>query len=86
MTKLTLVHSTKIETGKPRTKRRVRPDGYLQCNRCGSCSSVTLTNGTYIKNGKKQGGTIIVKDVCYFCYQKNIISPMMQDLEPVKKK
>lgn len=82
MSKLTLIHSQK--NNKVKATRRVRPDGYLQCNRCGSRTTVTVVNGAYIKNGKKQGGTVIVKDICFICYQHNIISPMIGELKPVK--
>lgn len=65
-------------------KRFVRPDGMLQCNRCGCRTSLTTVNGVVVVGGRKQFGTVIDKDVCAECWRRGIISPMMPELVPVK--
>lgn len=67
-----------------RVKRMARPDGMLQCNRCGSRTIMTTVNGVFIKNGRKTGGTVIEKDVCYDCHKRGIFSPMLPELKPIK--
>lgn len=67
-----------------RVKRMARPDGLLQCNRCGGRTILTTVNGAFIKNGRKQGGTVIDKDVCAECWKRGIHSPMLPELKPVK--
>ncbi|TKR55329.1 hypothetical protein D7I39_10925 [Allopusillimonas ginsengisoli] len=67
-----------------RVKKRARPDGMLQCNRCGGRTLMTLTHGVIVKNGRKQRGTIIEKDVCYDCHKRGIFSPMIIKLKAVK--
>lgn len=67
-----------------RVKQYARPSGMLQCNRCGSRTVMTATNGVFIKNGRKTGGTIIEKDICATCYQLGVITPMMPELVRVK--
>jgi len=61
-----------------------REDGMLQCNRCGCRTSLTAVNGAFVRNGRKQGGTVIEKDVCAECYKRGITSPMLPELKPVK--
>lgn len=65
-----------------RTMRR--PDGMLQCGRCGGRVVMTATAGVVIKNGRKTGGTVIEKDVCAICYKQDVFSPMMPKLERIK--
>jgi len=72
------------EKVKKRVRRMARPDGMLQCNRCGGRVVMTATAGVVIKNGRKTGGTVIEKDVCAICYKQDIFSPMMPKLERIK--
>lgn len=65
-------------------KARPRIDGQWQCNRCGCRTSLTTENGVMTRKGRKQGGTIIVKDVCSECWKRGINSPMRPELT-VKK-
>ncbi len=67
-----------------RLKAVERPDGMLQCPRCGGRSMITETAGVIVKNGKKQSGTVIVKDVCTECYKRGIHSPMAPQIKPIK--
>lgn len=66
-----------------RLKAAPKPDGMLQCNRCGSRTSITETTGVVIKSGKKQGGTVTAKDVCAECYKRGINSPMAPEIKPI---
>lgn len=66
-----------------RVRAMPRPDGMLQCNRCGSRTSLTTINGQVLKAGRKSGGTVIDKDVCADCWKRGIIVPMMTELKPV---
>jgi hypothetical protein len=60
-----------------------RPDGMCQCPRCGCRAMITETTGAFVKNGKKQGGTVTAKDVCAECYKRGIHSPMMPTLKRI---
>lgn len=75
---------TPAEKVRQRVKRMVRPDGMLQCNRCGCRTSLTTVNGAVVKNGRKQGGTVIDQDVCAECWKRGIHSPMLPELKPVE--
>lgn len=72
------------ERVKLRIKRRARPDGMLQCNRCGCRTSLTTVTGAFVKNGRKQGGTVTDKDVCAECWKRGIFSSMLPELKEVK--
>ena len=63
-----------------RIKKHPMPDGAWQCNRCGCRTSLTAENGVMTKNGRKQGGTVIDKDVCASCWKNGIDSPMRPKL------
>jgi hypothetical protein len=66
-----------------RIKARPRPDGIMQCARCGCRTMVTETTSVLLKNGKKQGGTVTAKDVCAECYKRGIQSPMAPEIKPI---
>ena len=70
-----------------RVRRRIRnmprPDGMLQCNRCGGRSTVTEVAGAFVRNGRKQGGTVLAKDQCANCWRQGIYSPMIPLLKGV---
>lgn len=72
------------EKVRQRIKKMARPDGLLQCNRCGGRTIMTAKTGVILKNGRKTGGTTVEKDVCLDCYMKGIYCPMMPALQPVK--
>ena len=67
-----------------RVKAMPNPDGIWQCNRCGSRLVMTTESGVMTKNGRKQGGTVIDKDVCASCWKQGIDSPMRPTLESEK--
>lgn len=67
-----------------RIKRRARPDGMIQCNRCGGRTIMTTVTGAFIKNGRRSGGTVTDKDVCYHCHQRGIFSQMLPELKPIE--
>lgn len=66
-----------------RIKTQARPDGAMQCNRCGSRTSLTTVNGAVILNGKKTGGTVINKDVCADCYKRGVIVSMQVQVRAI---
>ena len=67
-----------------RVKAMPNPDGIWQCNRCGSRLVMTTEAGVMTRNGRKQGGTVIDKDVCASCWKQGIDSPMRPTLESEK--
>ncbi len=67
-----------------RVKKFPNLDGIWQCNRCGCRTSLTTENGVMTKNGRKQGGTVIDKDVCASCWKNGIDSPMRPKLKAEK--
>jgi len=82
-----LVHSQE-PTGKAgvrqRVRKMVRPDGGLKCPNCGCQTSLTTVNGAFVLKGRKQGGTVIHKDVCSECWRRGIIVSMLPELKPVE--
>lgn len=72
------------ERVRQRIKRMPRPDGMLQCNRCGCRVSLTTVSGAIVKDGRKQGGTVLTKDVCAECWRRGILVSMLPELKPVK--
>jgi len=71
------------EQVRQRVRKMARPDGIVQCNRCGSRTLLTLVNGVFIENGRKTGGTVIEKDICADCYKRGIITSMLPALKPI---
>jgi hypothetical protein len=67
-----------------RVKRMKRPDGMIQCNRCGGRTLLNTVNGAYIKNGRKTGGTKIDENVCADCWRHGIFSPMLPELRRIE--
>lgn len=72
------------EVTRQRVRNMARPDGALQCNRCGSRTVMTAVNGIEIVSGRRTGGTVIAKDVCADCYRQGIITAMMPELQRIK--
>ena len=66
-----------------RIKATPKPDGLYQCPRCGCRSMVTETAGAVLKDGKKQGGKVIVKDACAHCYKQGINQPMVPEIKRI---
>lgn len=67
-----------------RLKQRPRVQGAWQCNRCGSRASMTLESGVMTINGRKQGGTVIEKDICALCWKQGIIISMRPTLKRIE--
>lgn len=72
------------EKVRQRVKRMARPEGLLQCNRCGGRTIMTAINSVSIVNGRKTGGTVLAKDVCADCYLHGVHSPMLPELQHIK--
>lgn len=67
-----------------RIKALPRPDGLLQCPRCGSRTIITkLVNSAFVNKGRRTGGTEIDKDICADCYIRGIRSDMVTDIKRV---
>lgn len=64
-----------------RVKRQERPDGVLQCSRCGCRTVLNTENGVSVKNGRRKAGTKIDIDICAECYKRGIIVPMVTQLK-----
>lgn len=67
-----------------RIKRMARPDGMLQCERCGGRTTMTAMHGVSIVKGRKSGGTVVEKDVCAECWKRGIFSSMLPELVRIK--
>lgn len=84
---LTLVPPVKLSPKQAfiqRIKASPKPGGMWQCNRCGGRLSLTTESGVITKNGRKQGGTVIDKDVCAMCWKQGIHTPMRPEIERIK--
>lgn len=63
-----------------RVKAMKRKPGAIQCNRCGSRTIMSTTNGAWIdETGRYRRGTVIDDKVCYDCHRKGIFSSMIPD-------
>ncbi len=51
----------------------------IQCNRCGSRSVLTITNGASIVAGRYKRGTVIEDRICADCHRQGIRSFMLPD-------
>jgi hypothetical protein len=61
-----------------RVKKQPRPDGMLQCPRCGSRDVINIRNGVIVKAGRQTfRGTQIVKDACGLCWKKGATIQMV---------
>ena len=70
------------EKVRQRVRAMPKPDGTLQCNRCGGRTVLNTENGVIVKNGRKQRGTKIDTDVCANCWKLGITVPMLTALKP----
>lgn len=69
-----------------RIKKLPKPDGAIQCKRCGGRTIMNTVTGAVIKNGHKHGGTKTDKDICYHCHMQGIFSPMLPTFKVINKK
>jgi hypothetical protein len=60
-----------------RVKKMPRPDGLLQCPRCGCRTVLNTQNGVVIKDGRRRPGTKIDEDVCAECWKRGVHSSML---------
>lgn len=56
-----------------RIKDIARPDGMVQCSRCGGRDTLTIRNGDRIVGGKIKAGTVVEKGICAHCWKRGII-------------
>ncbi len=63
-----------------------KPEGMIQCNRCGGRTIMNTVTGAFLKNGRKVGGTKTDKNACYHCHMQGIHSPMIPTIKIVKTK
>ena len=73
-----------VEKVRQRVRTMVRPDGILQCKRCGCRASMSIVCGAYIKDGRIQPGTKIEQHICSECYKRGVIVSMLPEMVPVK--
>lgn len=59
-----------------------RPDGMLQCAKCGCRTVLNTENGVTIANGRRRRGTKIDEDVCAECWRRGVFSPMQPEVKP----
>lgn len=65
-----------------RVKDIARPDGMVQCSRCGGRDTLTIRHGDRIEGGRVKAGQVIEKGICPHCWKRGIIV----DLIPPKPK
>lgn len=58
------------------SKALMRNENMMQCPRCNSRTEVKEVTGSYVRNGKKQQGTVIHKGICSNCYRLGSVVPM----------
>ena len=67
-------------TGKQAVIERIkahRPDGALQCPKCGGRDTMTLRNGDRMQNNRIVPGTVIEKGICPHCWKRGVRSDML---------
>ena len=60
-----------------RIKEMPRPDGMLQCSRCGGRDTMTIRNGDAVVNGRLKPGKVIEQGICPHCYKRGVIVDLM---------
>lgn len=60
-----------------RLKAMERPDGMLQCNKCGGRQTLLLRSGDRIEAGRVKPGTIIETGICPHCWKQGVIVDMI---------
>lgn len=56
-----------------RIKEIARPDGMVQCSRCGGRDTLMIRHGDRIVGGKIKAGTVVEKGICPHCWKQGII-------------
>lgn len=70
--------STPADKVRARITRRQRPEGMLECPRCGGRELFTSRAGVVVKGGKTvTRGTVIVKNGCLVCAKQDISVTMV---------
>ena len=67
-----------------RVLHEARPDGMLQCNRCGCQASVTVVQGARVQKGRVSGGTVTARHVCAQCFKAGLIAPLLPELKRIE--
>jgi hypothetical protein len=68
-----------------RVKASDRPDGMLQCSRCGGRQTLTIRSGDTIKAGRIIPGTVIEKGICPHCWKQGITVDMIPPMPRIVK-
>lgn len=61
-----------------RIKDIERPDGMVQCSRCGGRDTLTIRNGDRIEGGRVKAGTVVEKGICPHCWKQGVIVDLIQ--------
>ena len=72
-----------MEKLRQRIKKMPRPEGMLQCHRCGRRARVAVVSGAFVRNGRKQERTVIAKEQRAECWQRGIFSSMLPELKRI---
>lgn len=67
-----------------RVLHEARPDGMLQCNRCGCQASVTVVQGARVHKGRVTGGTVTARHACAECFKRGVDSPLLPELKRIE--
>lgn len=68
---------TPVEAAHLRVKKTDRPDGMLQCPKCGSRTVLNTQNGVIVKDGRRRPGTKIDVDECADCWKRGLHVSML---------
>lgn len=68
-----------------RVKAMERPEGLLQCSRCGGRQTMTIRSGDAIKAGRIVPGTVIEKCICPHCWKQGTTIDMIPPVPRVVK-
>lgn len=61
-----------------RIKAMPRPEGMLQCPRCGGRTKLTIETGAMVVKGKLKKGAIIHRDICAVCWKHRDVPVQMK--------
>lgn len=65
-----------------RIKDIARPDGMVQCSRCGGRDTMAIRSGDMVVGGRTKPGKVIEQGICPHCWKAGVIV----DLIPPKPK
>lgn len=68
---------TPAEAVRQRVKKMARPDGMLQCPRCGCREVLNTQAGVTITKGRRKPGTKIAIDECAQCWKAGLHVSML---------